>query len=184
MRHLFLSSLAVLLAIAVAALAGAQMTDPVMSGTDTANTEPPVKLVIDFVALHEASELEQAGDIEGALARLKAAESAAPEDGTLVAAQGAILLARGDREAAKADLDAVAAFVAAYLRGLAEQPGTRDWIEALVRDEVEGVTLAAYLERRGLLEPWSDWARTTIADRTRALAGTEEFATWFHDLLD
>lgn len=82
------------------------------------------------------------------------------------------------------DLDQVAGFVAADLREAAGDQRVQAWIEDIVAHEIEGEgTLHDYLERRGLVEPWSDWTATVLAERTRALAETDAFAAWLEELL-
>ncbi|MDP7113119.1 MAG: tetratricopeptide repeat protein [Myxococcota bacterium] len=63
----------------------------------------PVKLTIDFAAIAEATVAEQEGDVEGALAILDAAIERGPDDGTLIAARGAVLLQAGDPDGARAE---------------------------------------------------------------------------------
>lgn len=87
------------------------------------------------------------------------------------------------REIAKADLPAMASFVAAYLDGLSTHDRLGPWIGEVVADEVTDLTLGDYLEQRGILDPWSDWARASLAEQTRDLAHTEEFEAWFTALL-
>ena len=62
----------------------------------------PIKLSIDFASIAAADSLEGAGDTVGALALLEEASKRSPEDGTLVAAMGAIQVRLGDLEAAEA----------------------------------------------------------------------------------
>lgn len=64
--------------------------------------EPPVKLTIDFASIAAADELEGSGDAAGALALLEQASLDHPDDGTLVAAMGAIHVQLGDLDAAEA----------------------------------------------------------------------------------
>ena len=90
-----------LAALAVAALfaapAGAQ-TEPELD----MELDPPVKLTIDFASIAEADKLEAAGDVEGALALLEQASLDHPNDGTLIAAMGAIHAQRGELDEAEA----------------------------------------------------------------------------------
>ncbi len=69
----------------------------------------PVSLDIDFAAIAEATELERAGDVDGAIARLTAAAAAAPEDATVLASRGAVRLRAGDVAGARADFEAAIA---------------------------------------------------------------------------
>jgi Flp pilus assembly protein TadD len=62
----------------------------------------PVKLKIDFASIAAADELERAGDTEGALAILERAALDHPDDGTVIAAMGAIHVRYGDLEQAEA----------------------------------------------------------------------------------
>ncbi len=72
--------------------------------------EEPIQLAIDFVAIQKATEQEQAGDAQGAIETLRAAVEASPEDATLIAALGAVLLEQGKLEEARAEFErAVAA---------------------------------------------------------------------------
>jgi len=73
---------------------------------DLAETEKrpdPIELTIDFASIQQATELEVAGDVDGALAALVAASAEHPEDATLVAAHGVVLLRRGDVDGARTD---------------------------------------------------------------------------------
>ena len=72
---------------------------------DTVAIPDPVKLTIDFAAIAEATEAERRGDLAGALSILDAAIERSPDDGTLIAARGAVLLQGGDREGARAEFD-------------------------------------------------------------------------------
>jgi len=63
--------------------------------------EPPVKLTIDFASIAEADKLEAGGDPEGALALLEQASLDHPDDGTVVAAMGAIHVQLGDLDKAE-----------------------------------------------------------------------------------
>lgn len=65
----------------------------------------PYSLDIDFATLHKASELERAGDIEGALAALDAVLVDRESDGTLITARGVILEGQGDVDGARAEFD-------------------------------------------------------------------------------
>ncbi len=87
------------------------------------------------------------------------------------------------QEIAKADLPAMASFLAVHIQGLASHERLGPWIEEIVADEVTDVTLGEFLEQRGILEPWSDWVRDFLAEQTRDLARTDEFEEWFTVLL-
>ena len=63
--------------------------------------DPPVKLTIDFASIAEADKLEASGDVEGALALLEQASLDHPDDGTLIAAMGAIHVQLGDLDKAE-----------------------------------------------------------------------------------
>ena len=67
----------------------------------TEKREKPKKLSIDFASIETATVMERDGDTSGALAVLEGASERSPEDGTLLAARGAILLRSGDVEAAR-----------------------------------------------------------------------------------
>lgn len=60
----------------------------------------PVKLSIDFASISAADEIERSGDADGALALLEQASLDHPDDGTLIAAMGAIHARLGDIEQA------------------------------------------------------------------------------------
>ncbi len=86
-------------------------------------------------------------------------------------------------EASKLDLEALAAFVVSVIRSAADNDRVAAWIGAAVEEEVRGVTCGQWLEERGMREAWSAWAREVLAERTRSLARTEEFAAWLDALL-
>lgn len=67
--------------------------------------DEPIQLDIDFATIQAATELEQAGDVPGALAALDAAIAGRPADATLIASRGAVLLQSGDIEGARAEFD-------------------------------------------------------------------------------
>ena len=83
-----------------------------------------------------------------------------------------------------ADMDAVAAFVAAEIRGLAGCDLLRERIAQIAEDELDGEpTVGEWLERRNLDRAWRDIAEPWLADRVRAMANTDPFADWLAALL-
>jgi hypothetical protein len=88
------------------------------------------------------------------------------------------------RALSDADLDAVAAFAAAEIRGLAGSDLLRQRIEQIAQDELDGEpTLGEWLQRRNLDEAWRGIAEPWLGGRIRALATTDEFADWLTALL-
>ena len=84
----------------------------------------------------------------------------------------------------KLDRDALVAAIAAYLRGLPDAPDLERWIQESVSEEAAlAGTFGEYLDRGNILDAWTDWARTTIAGRTRALAETDGFGEWLEGLI-
>ena len=67
--------------------------------------EEPIQLTIDFVSIQKATELEQAGDAQGALETLLAAVESSPDDATLITALGAVYLQMGQVEEARAEFE-------------------------------------------------------------------------------
>ena len=89
------------------------------------------------------------------------------------------------RTLAKADLDAVAAYVRAEIVGLRDSDLLRQRIVDMIEDELDDApTLGDWLAHRNLLDPWRDWALTELATHTRELAETEAFEAWFTALLE